>query len=70
MYDSSIALSFKLVSLWLNKTIWVGPFLATVWGPVQVKITGIVVMCFSTVFTVISNKFFVLVPFRLNKRRD
>ena len=60
MYDSSIAKNFKLVPLRLNNTIWAGPFRATVWGPVQVKITGIAVLCFSVVL--------VLVPFRLNKR--
>ena len=47
MYNSSIAKSFKLVPLWLNNTIWAGPFWATVWGPVQVKIAGIAVMYFS-----------------------
>ena len=57
MYDRSIAKSFKLVPLQLNNTIWAGPFRATVWDPVQVKITGIAVMYFCAVLTAISNKF-------------
>ena len=57
MYNSSIAKCFKLVPLRLNNTIWVGPFWATVWSPVQVKITGIVVMYFSVVLAVNCHKF-------------
>ena len=57
MYNSSIAKSFKLVPLRLNNTIWAGPFWATVWGPVQVKITVIAVMYFSVVLAVNCDKF-------------